>query len=100
MKNLTSYKLFEENDEHKRQVILEVIDELQHVSEFPVSPEILKKLSIKLRNIGMRPTDIDGAIYDVKKQKQYLIDGPSAPGGGGQGALKDLQRILQQSKTT
>lgn len=99
MKNFISYKLFEATDEQKIKVIVEVIDELKHISEFPVNSEILRKLSMKLKQIGMRPTDIDASIYDIKKQKQYLVDGPSAPGGGGQGALKDLQRILQQAKT-
>jgi hypothetical protein len=86
--------MFEALDENKKQVIIEVINKLKSFKQFPVDAEELEELSKKLKNIGIKPVDIDAAIYDPKKQKQYLITGPSAPGGGGSGALKDLIKML------
>lgn len=94
MKNLVSFKLFEQIDSTKRNIIIEVIDELNSITEFPINTELLKRWSTKLKSVGLRPADIDAAIYDTKKHQQYLVDGPSAPGGGGNGALKDLQRLV------
>jgi hypothetical protein len=94
MKNIKSFKLFETLDKNKKQVIIEVINKLKSFKQFPIVTDDLEELSKKLKNIGIKPVDIDAAIYDPKKQKQYLITGPSAPGGGGSGALKDLMKML------
>ncbi len=94
MKNILSFKVFESLDDKKRQAIIEVVNKLKSFKQFPVDPEELEELSKKLKEVGIKPVDIDAAIYDPKKQKQYLITGPSAPGGGGNGALKDLMKML------
>jgi len=94
MKNIVPYTVFEKLDSDKKKVIEEVIQELQNITEFPVSEDFLQQLANKLTNVGIKPVDIKAAIYDSKKQKQYLIDGPSSPNGGLNGTLKDLQKML------
>ena len=53
----------------------------------------LKKFSKELLNVGIEPTDIEATLKNPRMMKQYLITGPSAPGGGGKGALRDLKDI-------
>ena len=65
--------------------------------KWPVSNKVLGNLSSKLKNAGIRPVDIEAAIANPNKQRQYLITGPSAPGGGGNGALKDLTSMLKNA---
>lgn len=94
MKKIVPFKLYEKLDDHKRRVIQEVINILESLEFFPVANDTLEDIISKLEAINIRPVDVKAALYDPKKHKQYLIDGPSAPGGGGQGALKDLRRML------
>ena len=55
--------------------------------------EQLQKMANKLFSVGIEPTDIVATIKNPRMAKQYLITGPSAPGGGGKGALQDLKDI-------
>ncbi|MFV2016219.1 MAG: hypothetical protein ACC656_12370 [Candidatus Heimdallarchaeota archaeon] len=94
---LLNFATFNESNQEKNTVISEVIAQLKTIDKFPVNPNMLQDISIKLKNIDIRPIDIDAAINQPRKQQQYLITGPSAPGGGGQGALKDLEKLLSKS---
>jgi len=94
MKNIMPFKTFESLDDKKRQAVIEVVNKLKNIKHFPVDSDELEEMSKKLKEVGIKPVDIDAAIYDPKKQQQYLITGPSAPGGGGNGALKDLMKML------
>ncbi len=53
----------------------------------------LQKMSDKLFSVGIEPVDIEATIKNPRMAYQYLIKGPSAPGGGGEGALQDLKDI-------
>ena len=53
----------------------------------------LKSIAKALNDVNIEPVDIIASIEDPSMAQQYLIRGPSAPGGGGKGALKDLQDI-------
>jgi hypothetical protein len=53
----------------------------------------LQKMSNKLFSVGIEPVDIEATIKNPRMAYQYLIKGPSAPGGGGKGALQDLKDI-------
>ncbi len=53
----------------------------------------LQKMSDKLFSVGIEPVDIEATIKNPRMAYQYLIKGPSAPGGGGKGALQDLKDI-------
>ena len=53
----------------------------------------LEKMADSLSKVGIEPVDIIATIKDPRKATQYLITGPSAPGGGGKGALQDLKDI-------
>ena len=55
--------------------------------------DTLKKIAKALEEVGIEPVDVYATIQNPKMAQQYLIRGPSAPGGGGKGALKDLQDI-------
>lgn len=62
----------------------------------PDSEEFIKtlhKIAKALEDVGIEPVDIYATIEDPRMAQQYLIRGPSAPGGGGKGALKDLKDI-------
>ena len=50
----------------------------------------LQKMADSLFNVGIEPVDIIATIKNPRMAERYLITGPSAPGGGGRGALKDL----------
>ena len=65
-------------------------------AEGPDSQEFVKtlhKIAKALEDVGIEPVDIYATIEDPRMAQQYLIRGPSAPGGGGKGALKDLRDI-------
>ena len=53
----------------------------------------LKKMADSLSSVGIEPVDIIATIKAPHMAAQYLIKGPSAPGGGGKGALQDLKDI-------
>ncbi len=53
----------------------------------------LEKMADSLFNVGIEPVDIIATIKNPRMAERYLITGPSAPGGGGRGALKDLKDI-------
>ena len=53
----------------------------------------LQKMADSLFSVDIEPTDIIATIKNPRMAKQYLITGPSAPGGGGKGALQDLKDI-------
>lgn len=97
MNIIKSYNQFE-SDDKKKKVISIVISELEKIDDFPVNKDKLQSLSKNLNKVGIKPIDIEAAIEtdDADKQKQYLIEGPSAPGGGGNGALKDLKNMLNK----
>lgn len=84
----------------KIDVINQVVGELEALAkqtQWPVEPSRLQDISDRLRNVGIRPVDIDAAIgtTDPNLQWQYLITGPSSGGGAGQGALNDLRKMLE-----
>ena len=86
----------------KNDVIQDVIDELEklkrtHSWKHQVDRDLLLTLKRKLQLIEIQPNDIVAAlgVSSPKKQKQYLITGPSAPGGGHRGALQDLKSMLR-----
>jgi len=83
----------------KNDIVQKVIFDLERLAQnnqWPVNPSVLQDISDRLRNVGIQPVDIDAAIgtTDPDLQKRYLITGPSAPGGGGHGALNDLQKMI------
>jgi hypothetical protein len=53
----------------------------------------LQKMADSLFSVGIEPVDIIATIKNPQRAGQYLIKGPSAPGGGGKGALQDLKDI-------
>jgi hypothetical protein len=53
----------------------------------------LQKIADSLFKVGIEPVDFIATIKNPRMAKQYLITGPSAPGGGGKGALQDLKDI-------
>ncbi len=53
----------------------------------------LQKMADSLSLVGIEPVDIIATIKAPHMAGQYLIKGPSAPGGGGKGALQDLKDI-------
>lgn len=53
----------------------------------------LEKMAKSLFDVGIEPVDIIATIKNPRMAEQYLIKGPSAPGGGGKGALQDLKDI-------
>jgi len=53
----------------------------------------LKTMADDLAKAGVEPVDIIATIKQPNMAKQYLIRGPSAPGGGGKGALQDLMDL-------
>lgn len=53
----------------------------------------LEKMANSLSKVGIEPVDITATIANPRMAYQYLIKGPSAPGGGGKGALQDLKDI-------
>lgn len=85
--------------QNKEQIIQNAISILSHIT-FPVNDDVLQKLSSDLQSVGIKPVDILASIgkqYDPNIQKQYLITGPSAPKGGGHGALQDLKNIIHKA---
>jgi len=83
----------------KKQVVefvISMLEKLQEKNRWPVKSSILEDFVTVLRQIGINPVDFDAAIKNPEKQKQYLITGPSAPGGGGNGALNDLKKMLKK----
>jgi hypothetical protein len=85
-------------DQSKVQQINDVIATLSKIT-FPVDDKTLQAIADKLHSVGINPVDIvasKGKMNDPNTQKQYLITGPSAPGGGGNGALNDLKIIVKQ----
>jgi hypothetical protein len=84
--------------QNKQQVIQGVIETLNRLT-FPVDDKTLQDLTNRLQSIGIKPVDIlasMGKQHDPNIQKQYLLTGPSAPGGGGHGALNDLSNIIRK----
>ncbi len=84
-------------DQSKKQLINDVIIQLSGLS-FPVDDKTLQGMADKLHSVGINPVDIvasKGKMNDPNTQKEYLITGPSAPGGGGHGALNDLKNMLK-----
>ena len=53
----------------------------------------VKQISDELFSVGIEPIDLEATIKNPNRLWQYLITGPSAPGGGGKGALEDLKNI-------
>ena len=85
-------------DQNKEQQIKNAIATLNKLT-FPVDDRTLQNLATNLQNVGIKPVDILAAMgkqYDPNIQKQYLVTGPSAPGGGGHGALNDLTNIVRK----
>lgn len=74
-----------------------ILKRLAVEDRWPVKPAILQNLVFRLKNVDIEPVDVEAAITEPEKQKQYLITGPSAPGGGGNGALKDLTSMLKNT---
>lgn len=84
-------------DQNKKKQIEDVIIQLSGL-KFPVDDKTLQVMADKLQSVGIKPVDIiasQGKMNDSNIQKQYLITGPSAPGGGGNGALNDLKNMLK-----
>lgn len=88
--------------EQKDKVIDASINFLERLYKngIPVDPKEMEKLLSQLQkmadslfSVGIEPVDITATIKNPRMAKQYLITGPSAPGGGGRGALKDLKDI-------
>lgn len=94
--SIKKFKLFLETYDDKSEIIKYVISKLEEIPNYPVDKKLLKALIYKLNKINIKPVDIIAAYNtnDSNLQKQYLIDGPSAPGGGGHGALKDLKNMI------
>ena len=53
----------------------------------------VKQVADELFSVGIEPIDFQAALKNPQQMWQYLITGPSAPGGGGKGALEDLKSI-------
>lgn len=53
----------------------------------------VKQVADELFSVGIEPIDFQATLKNPHKIWQYLITGPSAPGGGGKGALEDLKSI-------
>lgn len=88
--------------DQKNKVIDAAIEYLEQLKKFGIPTEgekkegvfnRLKKIADSLFKVGIEPTDIIASIRDPRRANQYLITGPSAPGGGGKGALLDLKDI-------
>lgn len=83
----------------KESVIQDVIRDLQdlkvtHDWNTPVNDDLIQAMADTLEGVGIEPTDMYAAIgANSRKQKQYLITGPSS-WKGGNGALNDLKAIL------
>jgi hypothetical protein len=85
-------------DQNKAQQINNAIAVLNKLT-FPVDDITLDKLATNLQSVGIKPVDIlaaKGKQFDSNTQKQYLVTGPSAPGGGGHGALQDLTNMVKK----
>ncbi len=85
-------------DQNKEQQVKNAIAVLNHFT-FPVDDKDLQILANNLQSVGIKPVDILASIgkqSDPNLQKQYLITGPSAPGGGGHGALNDLVNLFRK----
>ena len=87
---------------NKNDIIQYVIDELEklkltHNWKIIVDENLLLSLKRKLTLIKIKSPDIDAALQTKhpKKQKQYLITGPSSPTAPGLGALQDLKAMLK-----
>ena len=83
--------------QNRDQQINAVIVALNHLT-FPIDDTTLDNLARRLQSVGIKPVDIlasKGKMNDPNTQKQYLITGPSAPGGGNNGALNDLKNIIK-----
>ena len=93
MQHLQYIKTFEQLAANQRTVVEEVVAELRAIQHFPVAEDVLSRWATRLRQVGVKTTDIDAAMYDPKKQRQYLVDGPSIAGRGS-GALKELQKLI------
>lgn len=93
--SIKDFKTFNESNDNRQEAIRYVVSKLENL-DFPADKNLLKDLIGKLNSVNIKPVDIIAAYKtdDSKLQKQYLIDGPSAPGGGGHGALKDLKNML------
>jgi len=87
---------------NKNDIIQYVIDDLEklkltHNWKTVVDENLLLSLKRKLTLIKIKPLDIEAALQtsNPKKQKQYLITGPSASVNGGRGALQVLKAMLK-----
>lgn len=83
----------------KESVIQDVIRDLEdlkvnHNWNTKLDDDLIRAMADTLEGIGVEPTDMYAAIgADARRQKQYLITGPSS-WKGGNGALNDLKAIL------